>query len=700
MLGQNEQLQVYQERFRYLYLAVILIGLLLGFRLWYLQVLQGDNFKRIAEENRLKKVIDPAPRGMVFDRNRKLLLDNQPTFSLVITPQYFQTGTESEQKTAIKKLAKITKISSKAIWKALNKAWRQPSFQPVLIKKNLSEDEVALVEMEKIDLRGVDVDVGIQRTNVFGEISAHILGYISKISPKELPKLNQRGRRYAKDDSVGKAGLEQQWEDDLRGVDGVSYLEVDALGLKKREVGQNSQSLLSDLTNRKPVPGKNFVLTIDQDLQNAAAKAFAEEKKTGAIVAIDPNNGEVLAMISWPSFKTTDFSIGVEPTYLHSLFKNENKPLLDKTIKEHYGPGSTFKIISAIAALEEGVIEPYTKVQCGGSFRFGRRNYHDWKRSGFGSTDVVKSLAQSVDVYYYKLAVKMDIDTLAAYAKRLGLGQKTNVRLPGEISGIVPNRDWKLRVKKEKWQKGETLSVIIGQSFLTATPIQLANMIAAIANGGILYRPRIVKQIETPNGEILETTQPEIISENKFQESTLRYIREGLKNAFSHKANGTAKKASIPGIDAAGKTGTTQVVRFTKETLHRDCKKQEKRFRHHGLFVAYAPLQNPKIAVAVVAEHSCSGSVGAAPIAMQVIKTYLGKIDPDKYGEPALAKARKKKFWKTNIIKPEQELEQEESVPESPKLEEDQAASPSDPDNPSALDDLEIGIIPIGGSDA
>lgn len=692
MLGQNEQLQVYQERFRFLYLAVILIGVLLGFRLWYLQVLQGDNFKRIAEENRLKKVVEPAPRGMIFDRNRKLLLDNQPTFSLVVTPQYFRTASKEEQEEAFQKLAKITDIPEKEIWETLKKARRQPSFQPVLIKKNLSEDEVALIEMEKIDLPGIDVDVGIQRTNVYDNISAHVLGYISMISPKELPRLNRRGRRYSKDDSIGKAGLEQQWEDVLRGVDGISYLEVDALGRKKREVGQDSQSLLSDLANRKPIPGKNFVLTIDQDLQNAAAKAFGEEK-TGAVVAIDPNNGEILAMLSWPAFKTTDFSIGVEPTYLQELFNNEDKPLLDKTIKEHYGPGSTFKIISAIAGLEEGLIDPNAKIQCGGSFRFGRRNYHDWKRSGFGPTDVVKSLTRSVDVYYYKLAVRMDIDTLAAYAKRLGLGQKTNVRLPGEISGIVPSREWKQKVKGEKWQKGETLSVIIGQSFLTATPIQLANMIAAIANGGTLYRPRIVKQIETPDGQILETTQSEIIAENKFKESTLKYVRQGLRNVLSHEANGTAKWASIPGIDAAGKTGTTQVIRFTKETLHSDCKDQEKRFRHHGLFVAYAPFKNPKIAVAVVAEHSCSGSGGAAPIAMQVIKAYLAKIDPDKYGEKALAEARRE-FWRKRAAKQRKVEENEKPVPESNETTEDQAAFPN------ALDDLEIGIIPIGGNDA
>lgn len=647
MIGQNEQLQNFQDRFRYLYAILIVVSSILFLRLWYLQILKGEEFKQFAEENRLKKIKIEAPRGMVFDRNRQILLDNHPTFNATITPQYFKAATPVQQDFTIDKLSRIVRVPGKTIQEILAKARRQPSFQPVVIKKNLSMDEVSLIEMEKLSLIGVEVDTGIRRTNVNGLIGSHLLGYIAEIDADELPRVNRSvtERPYQQGDSIGKSGLEQQLENTLRGVDGVEYIEVDAYGRKKAHAERNNKSdnMVGEIPPKLAIPGKNVVLTIDEDLQKTAAEAFSKDGKTGAVVALDPNNGEILSMLSWPSFDSTEFSVGIRPEYWRELTTNEDKPLRDKTILDHYSPGSTFKIVSAMAGLEEGLINANTVVNAGGSFMFGGRAFHDWKKEGHGPTDVVKSLYRSVDVFYYKLATHMEIDVLARYARSLGLGQRTGVSLPGEVPGLVPDTAWKKRVLGAEWYPGETLSVIIGQGSLTTTPIQLANMIATVANGGTIYRPRVLKEVEAQDGKNVEKMEPEVVHQSKFSEENLKTVRKGLQMVLEHD-QGTAHAYFIPGIQAAGKTGTAQVVRFTADTVYKDCMHMERKYRNNGLFVAYAPVDNPKIAVAVVAEHSCHGT-SAAPIAMAVIKKYLQKLDPQKYSDEALKQA-KADYWK------------------------------------------------------
>lgn len=645
MIGQNEQLQTLQDRFRYLYAILVVVAAILFLRLWYLQILKGEEFKQFAEENRLKKIKIEAPRGMVFDRNKQILLDNHPTFNVTITPQYFNAAPLAIREATVDKLSRIVRMKPTAIQDTLAKAKRQPSFQPVVVKKNLSMDEVSLIEMEKLSLPGVEVDTGIRRTNVNGLIGSHLLGYIAEIDADELPRVNKNAgdRQYQQGDSIGKSGLEQQWENTLRGIDGVEYIEVDAFGRKKAHTDRNGAEVVGEIPPKPAIPGKNIVLTIDEDLQKTAAESFSKDGKTGAVVALDPKNGEVLAMLSWPSFDSTEFSVGIRPEYWRELTTNEDKPLRDKSILDHYSPGSTFKIVSSLAGLEEGLITPTTVVNAGGSFMFGGRAFHDWKKEGHGPTDVVKSLYRSVDVFYYKLATHMDIDVLARYARNLGLGARTGVALPGEVPGLVPDSAWKKRVTGADWYPGETLSVIIGQGSLTATPIQLANMIATVANGGTIYRPRLMKYLENQDGSIQEKSEPEVIHQAKFSEENLKTVRKGLQMVLEHD-QGTAHAHFIPGIEAAGKTGTAQVIRFTADTVYKDCNHLERKYRNNGLFVAYAPVDDPKIAVAVVAEHSCHGTA-AAPIAMAVIKKYLQKLDPQKYSDEALKEA-KAAYWK------------------------------------------------------
>jgi penicillin-binding protein 2 len=644
MIGQNEQLQAFQDRFRYIYVILIVMGAILFLRLWYLQILKGEEFKQYAEENRLKKIKIEAPRGMVFDRDRRILLDNHPTFNVAITPQYFRAASAEQRDATIEKLARIIHSTPKAIQETLFKAHNQPTFQPIVIKKNLSMDEVSLIEMEKLSLPGVEVETGIRRTNVNGLIGSQLLGYISEIDGDELPRVNRNAKRpYQQGDSIGKSGLEMQWENVLRGVDGVEFIEVDAFGRKKVISDRSGTQVVGEIPPKPAEPGRNIVLTIDEDLEKAAAEFFEKDNKTGAVVALDPNNGEVLAMLSWPSFDSTEFSVGIRPEYYRQLISNDDKPLRDKTIQDHYSPGSTFKIVSSTAGLEEGLINENTVVNAGGTFKFGAHVWHDWKKEGHGPTDVVKSLYRSVDVFYYKLGTRMDIDVLARYARTLGLGQKTGILLPGETPGLVPDSTWKKRVTGAEWYPGETLSVIIGQGALTATPLQLANMISTIANGGTIYRPRLLKYVEGQDGSILDKTEPEVIHQAKFSPDTLRLVRKGIQLVLEHD-NGTAHASFIPGIQAAGKTGTAQVVKYTNDTISKDCMQMERRYRNNGLFVAYAPVDDPKIAVAVVVEHGCHGTA-AAPIAMGVIKRYLQKIDPQKYSEDALKQA-KADYWK------------------------------------------------------
>lgn len=650
MLGQNEQLQAYQDRFRYLYFILVGMVVILVLRLWYLQILKGEEFKQFAEENRLKKIKIDAPRGMVFDRNRRLLLDNQPTLSVSITPQYFRAAKKEEQERVLDRLGKITRIPTAQIVDRLAQARRQPAFQAVVIKRNLTADEVALIEMEKLSMPGVEVNMGVQRTNVAGVVGSQLFGYIAEVDSDELSKVNRstKGPPYIQGDFIGKAGLEQQWEAMLRGENGYEFFEVDAYGRKKSTARKSKDRVIGDILPRPYVPGNNLVLTIDEDVQLAAAEAFGKDK-TGAFVALNPANGEVLAMLSWPSYSSTEFSVGISPEYWKELANNEDKPLRDKTIIDHYSPGSTFKIISALAGLEEGLIDAKTIVNAGGNFWFGGRPFHDWKKEGHGPTDVVKSLYRSVDVFYYKLATRIEIDVLAKYARLLGLGSRTGIKLPGEIPGIVPSQEWKKRTLNTEWYPGETLSVIIGQGSLTATPIQLANMISTIANGGTLYRPFIVRQIEDPSGKVIQKFEPEIISKAPFKPENLALVRKGIEEVVAHD-QGTAHAQFTPGIRMAGKTGTAQVVRFSAEKVFTNCMNLPRRFRHHGLFVAYAPVEDPKIAVAVVAEHACSGSGGAAPIATAVIRRYLAKIAPEKYGPEALKAAKAEYIKKRGTI--------------------------------------------------
>jgi penicillin-binding protein 2 len=636
-LGQEEQIREYQDRFKYLYVALFIgLGILLS-RMVYLQILQGDKMRQISEENHIKRVKIPSPRGMIFDRNRTLLIDNRPAFDLEVIPQYLHESRSENETIAL--LSKIIKMPVSDIETVLNKAKTQPSYIPVKVKTDLTRDEVAAIESWKISMPGVQIGEEIKRTNIYGDVASHLLGYIGEVNATELPMYLKAKKNYKLGDSIGKFGLEQMMEDTVRGIDGESLMEVDALGRVKLKKGKSR--VLEGAIEKPAVPGRNLILTIDQDLQMAATKAFGE--KIGSLVAINPKNGEILAMLSRPSFDPTEFSRGIPAALWAKLLANENHPLRDKTIQDHYSPGSVFKVVTAIAGLEEGVIDENTKMRCTGSIRVGNRVYHCHSKRGHGELNVVSAITQSCDVFFYRVAQKLkSVDDIAKWAHHLGIGRKTGINLAREVPGLVPTEAWKQKRFNQPWNAGETLSVAIGQSFVLTTAIQLANTYAAIANGGTLYRPFIVKEIESYGGQVLKEFKPEVMDKMTLHPKTIELVKQGLWGVMND-PHGTGWWSRLPGMDFSGKTGTVQVVRISADKIYQKCEAMKFRERHNGVFAGFAPAKDPVIAVAVIAEHACHGATGAAPISQAVVKTYLEKYFPDIYGEKVLAQRLKGK---------------------------------------------------------
>ncbi len=628
MFGEDDLVKSHKPRLDAIGNIILISFLVIVARLWYLQIYKGEQFYQFSLQNRLRKENIKAPRGMIFSRDNELLVHNVPRFDAVIIPQYLRN-----KKASLEKLSVVLDMSVESIESVLERSRGQAYYRPVLIKRNISRAEVAVIETENSKMPGIFVQTFISRMYRDRDVGGHLLGYISEISQSQLPRFRKRDNYdYRLGDFIGQFGLEEQFDLYLRGEDGYEFMEVDARGRMKRHLG-GKNDLFVGIENKAETPGHNIRLTVDRDLQLTAYKHL--EGKVGSVVALDVNTGQVLAMVSRPSFDPTQFSKGLTRTYWDSLVNDDKNPLRDRTIQEHYAPGSTYKTITALAALEEGLIDPNEEIMCRGTFRLGRRVYHDWKKSGHGMTDVYKSLRESVDVYFYKIATMLDIDVLAHYSRKLGLGRRTGIDLPRETTGLIPTKEWKKKRFGEEWQLGETLSCAIGQSYVLTTPLQLAMSYAAIGNGGTLYKPHVVKEIFSNSGDILFKSEPEVLDQVKLSEKSLKAIQRGLYEVVN-KQGGTAWWHRGRGIRMAGKTGTSQVRSMTPTELFSRCVDMPYKDRHHAIFVAYAPADNPQISVAVVVEHGCSGSSAAAPVAKEVITTYMQKYQPElfaKYSE-------------------------------------------------------------------
>jgi penicillin-binding protein 2 len=480
---------------------------------------------------------------------------------------------------------------------------------------DISRDMLAVVEAHLYELPGVVVSVNPIRHYIEGSRASHLIGYLSEINPSELGLDNYEG--YDPGDYIGKYGVEKTMESKLRGERGGRQVEVNVRGQVVR--------VLKTVTGRA---GHNVYLTVPYDLQ-AKAEALLGNN-AGAIVAMDPNNGELLALVSSPAFDPNVFVQGMSREQWQALSSNPSKPLENKVLQSEYPPASVYKIVVSLAGIEEGIITNSTSIFCPGFYQFGNRAYRCWRKQGHGNVGFIEALAQSCDVFYYQMGQQLGVDRLAWYARACGLGGLTGIEVDHESAGLIPTAEWKLRRFGEPWHRGETLSIAIGQGFNLVTPLQLAVLTAAVANGGIRYVPQMVKSIQTAEGETIYASTPKVAGRLPVSNATLAKVRDGL-SAVVEGRSGTARIAHIDGLPISGKTGTAQVFSRGASATGTN-KNTPKNLKDHAWFVAYAPSQAPRIAVAVIVEHGEHGSSAAAPLARELIKTYLQEPASEKTG--------------------------------------------------------------------
>ncbi len=598
----NVEAEWFRHRLTYAIVAILFIFCLLMTRLFYLQIISGNKYRQLSANNSIRLQTIYAPRGLIFDRNGEMLVDNRPSFDLSIIPK----DAKPVDKT-ITKLAAYTHVVDTEWEKELNPRKGLATYQPVVLKRDIGRDMLAAIEVNRFDLPGVEVTVNPVRHYLNTQSSAHLIGYMGEINANELKKEEYAEKKQG--DYIGKFGVERSFENLLSGRCGGRQVEVNSSG-----------QVVKILKTVPAKPGHNIYLTIDERLQQKIGMLMAG--KSGAVVAIDPNDGQVLALASTPAFDQNAFVAGLTQTYWQSLISNPQHPMTHKAIQGEYPPGSTYKIVTAMAGLEEKIIDGNTAFFCPGHYRLGNRVFRCWRRVGHGKVTLLKALAESCDVYFYQVGQKLGVDRLAWYAKACGLGAKTGIRLDHEGDGLIPTAAWKKRKTGISWQKGETLSIAIGQGFDLVTPLQMAVFTAAIANGGDLYRPLILKEVVTAEGKVVRRFQKQLLGKLPVSKRNLDLIRQGLWEVVNGK-RGTARIAKLKDVEISGKTGTAQV--FTRKT--NDSLKEEDIASHlksHAWFIAYAPLKNPKIAVTVLVEHGEHGSSGASPIAKELIALYLG----------------------------------------------------------------------------
>lgn len=595
----------FNQRLIGILVLVLLAFAVLIIRLLYLQIMEGAEYRRLSEINSIRLQDINAPRGLIFDRNNQMLVDNRPAFDLNVI---LKDAKPLEQ--TLEKLGRIIGESPEALEDKIKDNKRRGPYTPILLEEDISRDMLAAVEVHKFDLPGIVVRVSPRRHYLFKSFAAHLLGYVGEISAEELRKKPYEDSKGG--DFIGKFGIERAGESLLRGKRGGRQVEVNATG-----------QVVRVLDTVDALAGHNLTLTIDHILQVTAEKLLQD--KSGAAVAVDPNNGDILAMASSPTFDPNWFVVGMSREQWHSLITNPYRPLENKAVQGEYPPASTYKIVAAIAGLEEGVIDANTTMFCPGYYRYGNRVYRCWKRSGHGNVNVVQALTQSCDVYFYQVGEALGVDTLAKYAKAFGLGDVTGINLPQESKGLIPTKEWKLKRLGEPWQGGETLSVAIGQGFNLVTPLQMAVLTATVANGGTRFKPRLIRDT-TPvsEGETFDR-QPEVAEHISISDTTLSLVRKGLW-AVVNQRHGTAWRSRLENIEFSGKTGTAQVVARPPEGL-KDEEQIKEMYKDHAWFVAYAPSVDPRIAIAVLVEHGEHGSSAAAPIASEMIKAYLGGDD-------------------------------------------------------------------------
>lgn len=602
--------EIMEMKHRTLLLSFVVgaIFFVLMLRLWHLQILSVDDYRSMSENNRLRFVPIASSRGAIMDRNGMVLVSNRPSFSLAVVPQEVM-----DKEPLLDQLSALLGLDRAELAERWEKGKGRAKYYPIVLASNITRDQVDIIEENRLRLPGVEVEMKPVREYSSGILAAHLLGYISEVSEDEL---NRQGYEdYNPGDYIGKNGIERAWEQELHGSDGGRQLEVDARGRVLRTISESY-----------PTVGNSVVLTIDAALQKSAERAFGEQ--AGAAVAMDVNSGEILAFVSNPGFDPALFSGKMPAAKWKEYLEDKRHPLENKALTGQYPPGSTFKIITALAGLENGKITENSTVNCQGSYDLGTSTFKCWNKHGHGTTNLKKSLRESCDVYYYQLGEHLGVDLIAATAAKFKLGAPLGIGLKNEKPGLIPSAAWKQKKFGKRWFHGETLPVAIGQGYVLMTPIQLASMIATVANEGTVYRPYLVKRIVDADGKPLKEFKPEKIGTTGISADKFRLVKQGLY-AVVNDPGGTGAAARLWDFKVAGKTGTSQVVKL------RDSKQSSAyQFRDHALFVAFAPFDKPEIAVAVVIEHGEHGGAAAAPIAGRMLRAWFDSKKPPHKATP------------------------------------------------------------------
>lgn len=582
-----------QGRLIILKVGVLIIVSLLVLRLWQLQVRDGPHYRELSQDNRTRSILLHPARGLVYDRKGRLLANNIPSFNL-----YVELKDIKNREVLAERLMHYLDLDAGDLQKQLRS---RGGLTRVKLMGGLTLQQAAIVESHRLDLPGVVIQPEYQRNNPQGGFAAHLIGYVGEVSEEQLNQ--EEFSELVPGSIVGQYGVERMYDRILRGQAGRKLIEVDALGHEKQT-----------LSVEKPQAGHDLYLTIDFQLQKLAEDLLGEE--AGAIVALTPHSGAILALASQPSFDPNVLSRSLSSKDWNSILKDTRHPLTNRAIQGLYPPGSTFKIIMAAGALATETFEASDTVRCLGGFPFGNRTYRDWKAGGHGTVDLHEAIVNSCDVYFYKVGNKMGIDAISAYASLFGLGRKTGVDLPSESTGIVPTPEWKERARGEPWYPGETISASIGQGYVTVTPIQMANVIATIANGGITYRPQLVRGVRRRDTGVVQEEVERAGMPLNLRPDFIRTIQQSLEAVVTE---GTARRAQSKMVSIAGKTGTSQVVALREESEE----ETPKEFRDHAWFVSYAPTEQPTIAVAVLVEHMGHGGSAAAPLAKKLIEAFI-----------------------------------------------------------------------------
>jgi len=594
--------------------VLVLIGFgLLAARFIFLQVIQHDHYASRAEDNRISIVPIPPNRGLILDRNGIVMARNYSGYTLEIFPRKVR----STERT-IDEVAELVEITSRdrARFRKLLAETRNAESLP--IRTRLSDEEVAKFAANRYRYNGtVEIKARLFRQYPYDDIAAHVLGYMGRINQADQERLEEEGvdANYRGTDFIGKSGVEASYQNELHGTTGFEHVEIDAAGRGIRTLSRTPSQ-----------PGNNVALTLDLRLQQVAEQAFGDRR--GAVVALEPSTGAVLAFVSKPGFDPNYFVDGIDPVYWAELNNSPDRPLYNRAIAGTYPPGSTFKPFMALAALETGKRTPKSAINDPGYFVFGDRRFRDSKPGGNGYVDLFKSIVVSSDTYYYMLANDMGIDAIAAYMKNFGFGAKTGIDLQGELPGVLPSPEWKMkrfrRPEQQKWYPGETISIGIGQGYNSYTPIQMAQAVATLANGGTLYRPHLVAYIDNPRTGERRNLEPEVVHHVPARADHIEFVKRAMAGVNKE---GTAARAFAGAqYTSGGKTGTAQVVAL-KQNEKYDEKKIAERHRDHSWFIAFAPVESPKIALAIIVENGGFGARAAAPIARTMLDYYLlGKL--------------------------------------------------------------------------